>query len=121
MLDARRSPWVIGVNPRNGADRRRTEMIFSILPTPWVFNPAPSATLRRSAHHCAASTEAVQVPPARYAAILSDRHSPRASAEDRYRPILSCSRQENVMQITSRRQVRPLRTALSVPARMLDW
>ncbi len=32
---------VIGVNPRNGADRLRTEMISNLLPTPWAFNPAP--------------------------------------------------------------------------------
>ena len=36
---------VIGGKSRNGADRLRTEMIFYISPTPWVFNPTPSATL----------------------------------------------------------------------------
>ncbi len=66
-------------------------MIFYISPTPWAFNPAPSATLRRSAHHCATSTGTVQPPPARYTATLSDRHSPQASAEDCYRPMLSVS------------------------------
>ncbi len=80
---------VIGVKSPEWCGPPPHKMIFYILPAPWAFSPAPSATLRRSAHHCATSTGTVQVPPARYAATLSDRHRPRASAEDRYRPMLS--------------------------------